>query len=350
MEQFIIYVDIEKKFGKFTLKTKFQFDNEIMGLLGASGSGKSLTLKCIAGIEKPDKGRIILNDRVLFDSEKKINISPKDRKIGYLFQDYALFPNMNVYENIKVGIREGENFDKLIIEKLEEMRISHLKDKKINEISGGEKQRVALARLLINKPEIILLDEPFSALDDYLKSKIELEVAEVLRNYKIPTILVSHSREEVYRLCNEICVMSNGKSEDLMNKKELFKNPKTFSSCLISGCKNFSKIEKISENRLRALDWNIELETSDTILEEHKILGIRAHLIELEKSDENSFAVEVERVVEDVFTYIILVRKKDAKNSIRIEVDKHILKKVENRENLFITMRKEDLILMVENN
>lgn len=346
----MIYVDIEKKFGKFTLKTKFQFDNEIMGLLGASGSGKSLTLKCIAGIEKPDKGRIILNDRVLFDSEKKINISPKDRKIGYLFQDYALFPNMNVYENIKVGIREGENFDKLIKEKLEEMRISNLKDKKISEISGGEKQRVALARLLINKPEIILLDEPFSALDDYLKSKIELEVAEVLRNYKIPTILVSHSREEVYRLCNEICVMSNGKSEDLMNKKELFKNPKTFSSCLISGCKNFSKIEKISENRLRALDWNIELETSDTILEEHKILGIRAHLIELEKSDENSFEVEVERVVEDVFTYIILVRKKDAKNSIRIEVDKHILKKVENRENLFITMRKEDLILMVENN
>lgn len=346
----MIYVDIEKKFGKFTLKTKFQFDNEIMGLLGASGSGKSLTLKCIAGIEKPDKGRIVLNDRILFDSEKKINISPKDRKIGYLFQDYALFPNMNVYENIKVGIREGENFDKLIMEKLEEMRISHLKDKKINEISGGEKQRVALARLLINKPEIILLDEPFSALDDYLKSKIELEVSEVLRNYKIPTILVSHSRAEVYRLCNEICVMSNGKSEDLMNKKELFKNPKTFSSCLISGCKNFSKIEKISENRLRALDWNIELETSDTILEEHKILGIRAHLIELEKSDENSFAVEVERVVEDVFTYIILVRKKDAKNSIRIEVDKHILKKVENRENLFITMRKEDLILMVENN
>ena len=346
----MIYVDIEKKFGKFTLKTKFQFDNEIMGLLGASGSGKSLTLKCIAGIEKPDKGRIILNDRVLFDSEKKINISPKDRKIGYLFQDYALFPNMNVYENIKVGIREGENFDKLIKEKLEEMRISHLKDKKINEISGGEKQRVALARLLINKPEIILLDEPFSALDDYLKSKIELEVSEVLRNYKIPTILVSHSRAESYRLCNKICVMSNGKSEDLLNKKELFKNPKTFSSCLISGCKNFSKIEKISENRLRALDWNIELETSDTILEEHKILGIRAHLIELEKSDENSFEVEVERVVEDVFTYIILVRKKDAKNSIRIEVDKHILEKVENRENLFITMRKEDLILMVENN
>ena len=324
----MIYVDIEKNFGKFNLRSKFEFDNEVMGLLGASGSGKSLTLKCIAGIEKPDKGRIVLNDRVLFDSEKKINISPKDRKIGYLFQDYALFPNMNVYENIKVGIRERENFDKLIMEKLEEMRISYLKDKKINEISGGEKQRVALARLLINKPEIILLDEPFSALDDYLKWKIE-----------------------VYRLCNEICVMSKGKSEELMEKKDLFKNPKTFSSCLISGCKNFSEIEKISENRLRAKDWDVELETSDMILENHKVLGVRAHFIEFIKSEENSFEVEVDKVIEDVFTYIILVRKKGARKSIRVEVIKDIWKNVEHEKNLFITLRKEDLILLeAENN
>ena len=298
-----------------------------------------------------NKGRIVLNDRVLFDSEKKINISPKDRKIGYLFQDYALFPNMNVYENIKVGIREKENFDKLIMEKLEEMRISHLKDKKINEISGGEKQRVALARLLINKPEIILLDEPFSALDDYLKWKIELEVSEVLKKYKIPTILVSHSRAEVYRLCKEICVMSKGKSEELMEKKELFKNPKTFSSCLISGCKNFSEIEKISENRLRAKDWDIELETSDMILENHKVLGVRAHFIEFIKSEENSFEVEIDKVIEDVFTFIILVRKKGARKSIRVEVTKDIWKKVEHEKNLFITLRKEDLILLeAENN
>ena len=346
----MIYVDIEKNFGKFNLRSKFEFDNEVMGLLGASGSGESLTLKCIAGIEKPDKGRIVLNDRVLFDSEKKINISPKDRKIGYLFQDYALFPNMNVYENIKVGIREKENFDKLIMEKLEEMRISHLKDKKINEISGGEKQRVALARLLINKPEIILLDEPFSALDDYLKWKIELEVSEVLKKYKTPTILVSHSRAEVYRLCKEICVMSKGKSEELMEKKELFKNPKTFSSCLISGCKNFSEIEKISENRLRAKDWDIELETSDMILENHKVLGVRAHFIEFIKSEENSFEVEIDKVIEDVFTFIILVRKKGARKSIRVEVTKDIWKNVEHEKNLFITLRKEDLILLESEN
>lgn len=257
---------------------------------------------------------------------------------------------MNVYENIKVGIREKENFDKFIIEKLEEMRISHLKDKKIYEISGGEKQRVALARLLINKPEIILLDEPFSALDDYLKWKIELEVGEVLRKYNIPTILVSHSREEVYRLCKEICVMSSGKSEELMQKKELFKNPKTFSSCLISGCKNFSEIERISENRLFAKDWNVELETSDAILENHKLLGIRAHFIEFRKSDKNSFEVEVDKVIEDVFNYIILVRKKGARKSIRVEVTKDIWKKVENEKNLFITLKKEDLILLEEKN
>ena len=249
-----------------------------------------------------------------------------------------------------MGIREGENFDKLIMEKLEEMRISHLKDKKINEISGGEKQRVALARLLINKPEIILLDEPFSALDDYLKWKIELEVSEILRKYKIPTILVSHSREEVYRLCNEICVMSKGKSEELMEKKDLFKNPKTFSSCLISGCKNFSEIEKISENRLRAKDWDVELETSDMILENHKVLGVRAHFIEFIKSEENSFEVEIDKVIEDVFTFIILVRKKGARKSIRVEVTKDIWKNVEHEKNLFITLRKEDLILLESEN
>ena len=237
------------------------------------------------------------------------------------------------------------------MEKLEEMRISHLKDKKINEISGGEKQRVALARLLINKPEIILLDEPFSALDDYLKWKIELEVSEVLKKYKIPTILVSHSRAEVYRLCKEICVMSKGKSEELMEKKELFKNPKTFSSCLISGCKNFSEIEKISDTKLFAKDWDIELETSDMISENHKLLAIRSHFIEFVKSDENSFEVEVDKVVEDVFTYIILVRKKGARKSIRVEVTKDIWKKVEHEKNLFITLRKEDLILLeAENN
>ena len=177
-----------------------------------------------------------------------------------------------------------------------------------------------------------------------------MEVSEVLRKYKIPTILVSHSREEVYRLCNKICVMCKGKSEELMKKKELFKNPKTFSSCLISGCKNFSEIEKISENRLIAKDWNVELETNDVILENHKVLGVRAHFIEFVKSEENSFEVEIDKVIEDVFTFIILVRKKGARKSIRVEVTKDVWKKVENENNLFITLRKEDLILLEEKN
>ena len=144
--------------------------------------------------------------------------------------------------------------------------------------------------------------------------------------------------------------MSSGKSEELMQKKELFKNPKTFSSCLISGCKNFSEIERISENRLFAKDWNVELETSDAILENHKLLGIRAHFIEFIKSDKNSFEVEVDKVIEDVFNYIILVRKKGARKSIRVEVTKDIWKKVENEKNLFITFKKEDLILLEEKN
>ena len=144
--------------------------------------------------------------------------------------------------------------------------------------------------------------------------------------------------------------MCKVKSEELMKKKELFKNPKTFSSCLISGCKNFSEIEKISENRLIAKDWNVELETNDVILENHKVLGVRAHFIEFVKSEENSFEVEIDKVIEDVFTFIILVRKKGARKSIRVEVTKDIWEKVERQEHIYITLKKEDLILLEEKN
>ena len=177
----MLEVDIKKNFGNFKLDAKFTNEEGILGILGASGSGKSLTLKAIAGIIKPDYGKIILNGRILFDKEKKINIPTKDRKVGYLFQDYALFPNMTVYENIKTGLREKSgNYDEIINKKLEELHIGHIKDKRPDLISGGEKQRTALARILVNEPEILLLDEPYSAIDGYLRWSIELEVRKII--------------------------------------------------------------------------------------------------------------------------------------------------------------------------
>ncbi len=182
----LLSVYIKKNLGKFDLDISFEAENETRALLGASGSGKSMTLKCIAGIEKPDEGFISLNGRVLFDSKKNIDLSPRLRKVGYLFQQYALFPNMTVLRNVITGVRDKDK-DKATAmrkarEKLELMRLTGLEDKYPYQLSGGEQQRVALARILANEPELLLLDEPFSALDSYLRWQLELELASSSRS------------------------------------------------------------------------------------------------------------------------------------------------------------------------
>ena len=187
-----LYVDIEKRLGVFRLQSKFEVADETLALLGASGCGKSVTLKCIAGIMTPDRGRIVLNGRVLFDSEKKIALTPQQRRVGYLFQQYALFPNMTVEQNILCGIRAGSRSEKrsLAAEKLRMFRLEGLEKKYPAQLSGGQQQRVALARILCSEPQAILLDEPFSALDSYLKW--ELELGELLGAFDGLILRVSH--------------------------------------------------------------------------------------------------------------------------------------------------------------
>ena len=189
-----LYVDIEKRLGAFRLKSKFEVADETLALLGASGCGKSMTLKCIAGIVTPDRGRIVLNGRVLFDSEKKIDLTPQQRRVGYLFQQYALFPNMTVEQNILCGIRAGSRSEKrsLAAEKLRMFRLEGLEKKYPAQLSGGQQQRVALARILCSEPQAILLDEPFSALDSYLKWNLELELSDLLAGFHGPILWVSH--------------------------------------------------------------------------------------------------------------------------------------------------------------
>ncbi len=346
----MLIVDIYKDFGKFKLNVDFQSDNEITGLLGASGSGKSLTLKCIAGIETPDKGRIVLNDRVLFDSDKGINLKPQERKVGYLFQDYALFPNMNIIGNIKTGIRsDNKNRANEIVEKkIDEMRLNGLENKKPIHLSGGEKQRVALARILVNEPEVLLLDEPFSALDEFLKWKIELEVKEIIKLYNIPSIFVSHSRDEVYRMCESIVVLNKGKSEERQITGDLFKNPKTFASAQLSGCKNYSSIEEIGENKIYAQNWGLELTAPKT--NNKKLIGVRSHYIEVveEPNGENTFPLVIENVIEEIFNVALMVSSDNNGecDKIRIDIDKNKWKELEGKENLYFRIKPENIMLL----
>ena len=199
----MLEVQIYKKLAEFDLDASFQVDDNILGLMGASGSGKSMTLKCIAGIETPDQGRIVLNNRVLFDSEKKINVPIQKRNVGYMFQSYALFPNMNVYENISVGLRarKVKDVDIVVQKVMQQFRIFELASRYPKQLSGGQRQRVALARLMAYEPDVLLLDEPFSALDEDLKEDLLQELKSELQISK-PVIFVSHDKEEVNKLCD----------------------------------------------------------------------------------------------------------------------------------------------------
>ena len=199
----MLEVQIYKKLAEFDLDVSFQVDDNILGLMGASGSGKSMTLKCIAGIETPDQGRIVLNNRVLFDSEKKINVPIQKRNVGYMFQSYALFPNMNVYENISVGLRarKVKDVDIVVQKVMQQFRVFELASRYPKQLSGGQRQRVALARLMAYEPDVLLLDEPFSALDEDLKEDLLWELKSELQISK-PVIFVSHNKEEVNELCD----------------------------------------------------------------------------------------------------------------------------------------------------
>ncbi len=199
----MLEVQIYKKLAEFDLDVSFQVNDNILGLMGASGSGKSMTLKCIAGIETPDQGRIVLNDRVLFDSEKKINVPIQKRNVGYMFQSYALFPNMDVYENISVGLRarKVKDVDIVVRKVMKRFQISELASRYPKQLSGGQRQRVALARLMAYEPDVLLLDEPFSALDEDLKEDLLRELKSELQISK-PVVFVSHNKEEVNELCD----------------------------------------------------------------------------------------------------------------------------------------------------
>ena len=180
-------VNIRKRLGNFNLDVAFETERGVFAILGASGCGKSMTLKCIAGIETPDEGRIELNGRVLYDSAKKINLTPQKRRVGYMFQDYALFPNMTVEQNIKAGMGKHPEEEK-VRSYINRFRLEGMEKHYPAQLSGGQKQRVAMARMIASEPDILLLDEPFSALDSYLKWELEQEMRDMLAEVQKPVL------------------------------------------------------------------------------------------------------------------------------------------------------------------
>ena len=221
-------VTIAKRFEGFTLHADFAAGNTAAAILGASGCGKSMTLRCIAGVVKPDSGRIVLDGRVLFDSEKGIDLPPQQRNVGLLFQNYALFPNMTVEQNILCALKKEKDpaaRKAACGAALRAMRLEELAHRLPSELSGGQQQRAALARILAGRPRILMLDEPFSALDSYLREEVEGEVGSLLSNFDGTALLVTHDRDEAYRLCREMIVMDSGEVLRAGTTKEVFRRP-----------------------------------------------------------------------------------------------------------------------------
>ena len=271
-------LNIKKSFRDFSLEVGSSTDSKRIGILGASGCGKSLTLQSIAGIVKPDEGRISFGDTVWFDSKSRINIKPADRKVGYLFQNYALFPNMTVEQNIAAPLKSSSDRAKTVNDILKKFGLWDVRDHRPGEISGGQQQRTALARMLTCDPDLLLLDEPFSAMDTFLREGMRLELIRLLDEYGKTVVMVSHDRDEIYQMCDHLILMDNGSVIAQGPTDELFDHPGTVAAARLTGCKNISRIRKIDDHRILALDWgDLELTTSETVSEDISYAGIRAH-------------------------------------------------------------------------
>ncbi|MDR0629660.1 MAG: ATP-binding cassette domain-containing protein [Treponema sp.] len=315
-----IQVSIRKRVSRhFCLETRFESDDTCLGILGASGCGKSMTLKCIAGIETPDEGHIAINGRVLFDSGQKINLKPQSRRVGYLFQNYALFPRMTVLENITAALSLSKQ------EKLQKARpwiarfgLTDLEDRYPRQLSGGQQQRVALARMLIQDPECILLDEPFSALDTHLREQMQVQLLQMLES-RDDVIMVTHSRDEAYRLCDELLVIDRGRVLAKGATKALFQYPGSVPVARITGCKNISPLRRTGPQELYALDWGLSLRVPVPIEDSITHVGIRAHDFQPvwetpEPGTYNQVRMAITRRAEEPFEQVLLFTNGDTSN------------------------------------
>lgn len=256
----MLSVNITKNLGDFSLNIVLEAREGITALFGPSGSGKSLTLKSIAGLLTPDQGQIRLGDLIFFDDRRRINLPPQKRKVGYVFQNYALFPHLTVYQNIAYGIKHLPKKEQRerVYQLLQKTRLIGLENKKPPNLSGGQQQRVALARALAPGPRLLLLDEPFSALDSAVKSRLRAELLDLLAENPIPTIFVTHSLDEAYSLSRYLAVIEGGRIIQQGEKEEVLTKPVSKQVARLTRTKNVFSGQVLGPRG----DWT-EIQTPD---------------------------------------------------------------------------------------
>lgn len=320
----MLQVNVTKKLGNFILNTSFNANKGVLGILGSSGCGKSMILKSIAGLQKPDSGKITLNGKTLFDSGNNIHLPARSRRIGYVFQNYALFPHLTVQQNIAYGLSPGlfsysrvnqSLIDDKVQSMVERMHLVGLEHHYPSQLSGGQQQRTSLARTLVTDPELLLLDEPFSALDSHIKHQLEKELLDIIKaNFDGIVLLVTHNIEEAYRLSDNIMVMDHGTNCQYDAKDTIIHHPINSTVARITGCKNILPVTLIHQNPtydiLQCHDLQFKAHHHKDFESKEIVAGIRAHHLQLatkKHPQENTYDATIIDKIEGVFSTTLLV-------------------------------------------
>jgi molybdate transport system ATP-binding protein len=313
-------VKIRRKLPGFSLDISFSINQEILSILGPSGSGKTMSLQCIAGIVRPDEGYIALNGKVLFDSNKGLNLSTQMRKIGFIFHNYALFPHLTVDENVAYGISHLPRIEvtRKVSRLLDSMNISGLGKRFPWQLSSGQQQRVAIARALAPDPELLLLDEPFSALDTVIKERLEFDLAALQRSYKGNMLFVTHDLAQGYKLGSKMAIYNSGSIVQFDHKDKVITAPATSVAARLVGFKNLYEgfivetNEKYSIVKIGDLEQNIKVITQNGVklnINQKVIVGIRPENVRIvEHPGENTFPCTADQIVEGVSTTNFLLQ------------------------------------------
>lgn len=258
----------------FMLDVSFAMENEFVVLFGPSGSGKTTLFKCISGITEPDSGKITVGRKVYFDIDRKINLLIQKRNLGYVFQNNTLFPHMNVRKNIECGLKgwEKEAKEERVMKMLSLFSIEELETRYPSQLSGGQKQRVALARTLAPRPELLLLDEPFSALDKKIRTELIEKIKSLQDKLRIPLLFITHNLEEAFMLADRILILEGGKVQQFETPDEIFSHPQNqcvaeligmsniFDDAIVEGCDRLSRstVLKSGDMTIRVSSLNLK--------------------------------------------------------------------------------------------
>ncbi len=358
--------NITKSFGSFNLDLSLELSTGLLVLFGPSGAGKSLTLKMISGLIKPDAGTVTVAGERVFDSVAGIDHPVRQRRTGYLFQEYALFPHMNVEQNIAYGIgglRAPGVVDR-VCELIEVMRLEGLERRYPGELSGGQKQRVALARTLATSPRVLLLDEPFSALDFQVREKLRADLLNIHRLYPVTTVVVTHDLEEAFMLSERIAVMNEGRIEQFGSREEVFYRPATKNVARFVGTRNIftGRISSVTETEAVILHTDIG--------EVHAGLHNRSDVGSIHVGDEVVFCIRPEeipvirkdrtlerRVKDNVVegeitaitgrgtTYLLYLKTLTGESTLKVELPNHVLRKLDlaTGDSVRVSLKKESI-------